>query len=150
MGSTSSADDRSTRGLHHPLRWLEVIASNARRMVVFLVGVTMLGAGVVMLVLPGPGMLVILVGLAILAREFAWAERTLDRAKGKAKVLTDELDRSRMARGLLALSAISLVGGGLIALLLLDGRQGLGISAIVAGTFAMAVLVPAVRRWVVD
>jgi hypothetical protein len=34
-----------------------------------------------MLVTPGPGIVVILIGLAILATEWAWAERALDRAK---------------------------------------------------------------------
>ena len=32
-----------------------------------------------MLALPGPGVLVIILGLVILATEFAWAERMLDR-----------------------------------------------------------------------
>lgn len=135
-------------GLHHPLTWLQVIVSNLRRLVVFLVGVTMLGAGLAMLVLPGPGVIVILLGLAILATEFAWAERTLDRAKGKAAILTDQLDENRTARGALALSAVSLVGGGLVVAAFADDQRALGISAIVAGTFAMAVLIPAVRAWV--
>jgi drug/metabolite transporter (DMT)-like permease len=38
-------------------------------------------AGVAMLVLPGPGVLTILGGLALLGQEFAWAQRILDRTK---------------------------------------------------------------------
>ena len=41
-------------------------------------------AGILMLVLPGPGIVVILVGLAILATEFAWAEAMLIRARHHA------------------------------------------------------------------
>jgi uncharacterized protein (TIGR02611 family) len=44
-------------------------------------GFLLLAAGVVMLVLPGPGWLAIFGGLAMLASEFAWAQRLLDRLK---------------------------------------------------------------------
>lgn len=45
----------------------------ARRIVVGLVGLTVLLIGVVMIVTPGPALIVIPVGLAILSIEFAWA-----------------------------------------------------------------------------
>ncbi len=45
----------------------------ARRIVVVVVGFTVLLAGVVMIVVPGPALIVIPVGLAILGIEFAWA-----------------------------------------------------------------------------
>jgi uncharacterized protein (TIGR02611 family) len=44
-------------------------------------GFGLLAAGVTMLVLPGPGWLTIVAGLAILAREFEWARRLLNRLK---------------------------------------------------------------------
>jgi uncharacterized protein (TIGR02611 family) len=44
------------------------------------VGFAVLLAGLAMLVLPGPALLVIPIGLAILALEFSWAERMLERA----------------------------------------------------------------------
>ena len=43
-------------------------------------GFAVLGSGIAMLVLPGPGLLVTAVGLAMLALEFRWAERVLERA----------------------------------------------------------------------
>ena len=43
-------------------------------------GFLTLGAGVAMLVLPGPAFVVIPVGLAILSLEFKWAERLLEKA----------------------------------------------------------------------
>ncbi len=52
-----------------------------RRIVVFVVGGTVVLIGVIMIVTPGPACLVIPAGLAILAAEFAWARRLLLRAK---------------------------------------------------------------------
>lgn len=45
----------------------------ARRIVITVLGGTVLLAGIVMIVAPGPATLVIPIGLAILAVEFAWA-----------------------------------------------------------------------------
>ena len=43
-------------------------------------------AGVAMLITPGPAFVVIPIGLAMLALEFAWAEHLLDRALHQAEV----------------------------------------------------------------
>ena len=53
----------------------------SRRGLVVFGGFVLMFGGVAMLVLPGPGFLVILAGLGLLAREFVWAERALHRAK---------------------------------------------------------------------
>ncbi|MEW6153892.1 MAG: PGPGW domain-containing protein [Actinomycetota bacterium] len=85
--------------LHSPRELLAVIARSGKRVAVFVVGVVLLVAGVVMLVLPGPGLLAIIAGLAVLATEFAWAEHLLDRAKDQASKAKDKaggwLRRSR-------------------------------------------------------
>ena len=49
-----------------------------RRAVVAVIGFTVLLIGVAMVVLPGPAVLVIPLGLAILATEFVWAKRLLE------------------------------------------------------------------------
>jgi uncharacterized protein (TIGR02611 family) len=49
-----------------------------------IIGGTVLLLGTILLVLPGPGVLVIAGGLAILATEFLWAKRALQNAKGVA------------------------------------------------------------------
>jgi tellurite resistance protein TerC len=59
----------------------------ARRVAIILVGASVLLIGVAMLVLPGPAMIVIPLGLAILGIEFAWARRILKRLKQKAASL---------------------------------------------------------------
>jgi len=49
----------------------------ARRTVVFVVGITVLAIGLALIVLPGPAVVVIPIGLAILSIEFAWARSWL-------------------------------------------------------------------------
>ena len=44
-------------------------------------GFTLLLVGIVMIVTPGPGWIVILLGLGLLAAEFVWARRLMDRIK---------------------------------------------------------------------
>lgn len=56
-----------------------------RRLIVAVVGFTVLAIGVAMIVLPGPAIIVIPIGLAILAAEFAWARNLLTRMKHKFK-----------------------------------------------------------------
>ena len=54
---------------------------HARKFVVAVVGGSVVLVGMAMLVLPGPAILVIPLGLAILATEFLWARRWLKRAR---------------------------------------------------------------------
>ena len=53
----------------------------ARRIAILAVGSTVVALGVVMLVTPGPGFIVIPIGLAILSIEFAWARIWLRRVR---------------------------------------------------------------------
>lgn len=53
-----------------------------RRLVVALFGGTVLLLGLAMLILPGPGVLVLAAGMAILATEFIWARQAWRKAKG--------------------------------------------------------------------
>lgn len=53
------------------------------------VGFAVLAAGLVLLVTPGPGLVVIIAGLAVLATQFTWAERALDTARAKAAAAGD-------------------------------------------------------------
>lgn len=58
-------------------RWHLDNINVVRRVIVSVVGATVLLIGVALLVLPGPAFVVIPVGLAILATEYAWARRWL-------------------------------------------------------------------------
>lgn len=59
----------------------------AKRIAVTLIGCTVLAVGIAMLVLPGPGMVVIPAGLAILGLEYAWARDWLRRVRQKGAEL---------------------------------------------------------------
>jgi uncharacterized protein (TIGR02611 family) len=54
----------------------------AKRVIIAVVGGTVLALGLALIVLPGPAFLVIPAGLAILSVEFAWAKRWLEKVKG--------------------------------------------------------------------
>jgi tellurite resistance protein TerC len=52
-----------------------------RKVVVAVIGTTILLIGLVLIVLPGPAFIVIPIGLAILATEFVWARRAIRRGR---------------------------------------------------------------------
>ena len=54
-----------------------------RKFVVAIMGGTVLLIGIIMIVTPGPAILVIPAGLAILATEFAWAKHYKDKLEAK-------------------------------------------------------------------
>jgi uncharacterized protein (TIGR02611 family) len=56
-----------------------------KKIVVGVIGFTILAIGVLLLVLPGPAFIVIPVGLGVLATEFAWARNMLEKVKRKIK-----------------------------------------------------------------
>ena len=64
-----------------------------RRISLIIAGFTLLLLGVVMLVTPGPGMVVIFLGLGLLAAEFVWARRLMDRIRREGGRLKDAVLR---------------------------------------------------------
>lgn len=69
------------------------IRQSGKRIAVSVAGFTVLALGVAMLVLPGPGLVLILVGLGILSSEYVWAQRLLRKAKEKAEQAKDAVLR---------------------------------------------------------
>jgi uncharacterized protein (TIGR02611 family) len=77
-----------------------------------MVGIAIITGGLVMLVTPGPGWAAIIIGLAVLATEFVWAERLLSRVKAAARRAAERaLDPRKRRRNqiILAVSAVVLV-----------------------------------------
>ncbi|MCU1376561.1 MAG: hypothetical protein JWO68_3847 [Actinomycetia bacterium] len=58
---------------------------SSKRIAVSVVGGVLVVGGLAMLVLPGPGLLVIVAGFAVLGTEYAWAAAALERSKGMAQ-----------------------------------------------------------------
>ncbi|MGH9743887.1 MAG: PGPGW domain-containing protein [Candidatus Acidiferrum sp.] len=65
-----------------------------RRLSRIIAGFTLLLIGIVMLITPGPGWLVIFLGLGLLAAEFVWAKRLMDRMKKEGGRVRDALWRT--------------------------------------------------------
>jgi uncharacterized protein (TIGR02611 family) len=77
---------------------LRFMAHQSVRLSVAAVGFLVLAVGVVLLVTPGPGLLVIIAGLAILAHQFAWAASALDKTKARAAQAKDAALRRAATR----------------------------------------------------
>ena len=76
------------RRLPHPLRWLLVAVTGGATLV----------TGLALLVLPGPGIPLIILGLVILASEFAWAERTLHQVRRRSAAAISTVTRRSSRR----------------------------------------------------
>ena len=66
-----------------PKGMMHVTYRAARRIAIAIMGTTVVLLGVAMLVLPGPGILTIILGLMLLGVEFAFARRWVERVKKK-------------------------------------------------------------------
>lgn len=76
---------------------LNILPAPLRKLIVAVIGITILLLGIVMVVLPGPAFIVIPIGLAVLATEFAWARRAVRRARVMiAKARGRESGKKRM------------------------------------------------------
>jgi uncharacterized protein (TIGR02611 family) len=81
---------------------------------VLIVGFGLVAAGIAMLVLPGPGWATIILGLIVLASEYAWARRLMDPVKRWARKAADAaLDPRVRRRNLIILGSVIVVGAAL-------------------------------------
>lgn len=69
---------------------MEKVKKHTRRIAVSVVGFPMLGLGVVLVPLPGPGLLVCFLALFILSLEFEWAEKHFITVKSKLKLIWEK------------------------------------------------------------
>ena len=56
-----------------------------KRIIVGVIGFTVLIIGILMIVFPGPAFIIIPLGLSILATEFLWARKLLDKVKDRLR-----------------------------------------------------------------
>ena len=134
--------------LHTPGQWIRFIARNAKRLMILILGVAVLLAGVAMLALPGPGVLVIILGLVILATEFAWAERMLDRTTATAAGAAVRVTDNTTGRAALAASGMAMIAGGIVTAVLFPALRVVGVSVAIAGVIGLITLLPQVRSWI--
>ncbi|WP_406098602.1 TIGR02611 family protein [Streptomyces sp. NBC_01013] len=98
LGSRAPGFIKASRTLH--LSW---------QVGVFVVGLAVVAAGIVMLPLPGPGWLVIFGGMAIWATEFVWAQLVLRWTRRKVTEAAQRALDPRVRRRNIALTVIGLV-----------------------------------------
>jgi tellurite resistance protein TerC len=63
----------------------------AKRLIVTIIGMSILCIGIAMIVLPGPAIVVIPIALGILATEFAWARRVLNIVRERIRTSSNNL-----------------------------------------------------------
>lgn len=88
--------------------------ASVKRATVAVVGGALTLAGIALLVLPGPGFVLVAAGLALLATQFAWAARPLAYAKDRAQVGMDEVAHSRWRMVVAVLAGLGLMATGVL------------------------------------
>ena len=90
-----------------------------KRSIITVVGLLIVLGGIALMVLPGPGILLVVVGLAVLATEYAWARNLLGTAKEKAVKAQEEAVASPWRTGATVLFALGMIGTG-VAMIIVD------------------------------
>lgn len=83
----TDSEARPTNGVE---LFVRATLRQVRRLVILVVGLTVVLIGVIMFVTPGPGLVVLPLGLAILAIEFVWARRLLHQVRERAMKMRDD------------------------------------------------------------
>jgi hypothetical protein len=121
----------------------------ARRILVTVVGLALCVAGVGLLILPGPGLLLLLAGLVLLANEYPWARRMSAPVRRQAIRSAEQSVASPLRISVTALCGLALVAAGIIWILVPSlpfGGVATGASLIVSGLLLLALLVYSYRR----
>jgi hypothetical protein len=71
------------------------VLRNGRRIIVSAVGFGLIAVGLVLLVIPGPGVVLLGAGLAVLASEYVWAQRALNYTRRTASQVRNRVRRGR-------------------------------------------------------
>jgi hypothetical protein len=106
-------------------------------------------AGIGLLVLPGPGFVLVAAGLAVLATRFEWARKPLDYAKDKAEEGVEDVGRSPWRAAGAMLAALALIAAGVLPLAGVDlpfGSTLSGVVLIISGLVLVGTVVFARRQ----
>lgn len=95
------------------------------RIFIGVLGFVIIGVGIALLPLPGPGWVIIFVGLGVWASEFEWAAKLLDFAKAKVKAWTEWVSHKPWwVKGLVGLATLAFVLAIFYLLFLVSGVPG--------------------------
>lgn len=136
----------------------------AKRVLLESLGWLMVIGGVAALILPGPGLLLILGGLVLLSQQYEWAERRLEPVQVRAwKTAADSVETNVRVVGS-ALGSLLLIAAGVLWCLTPDvpswwspseklwlpGGIGTGISLLLSGVIALVLVAYSFKRFRVD
>src|SRR5215470_12308536 len=112
---------------------MQDLARLLRRIAVTVAGTVILAVGVVLLVAPGPGLLVILLALVVFAAEYEWARRHLAAVRARALSAAEKAAASRVATASAIVFGIGAIGlGGVLIFTDVLPLSGVGTGAGVA------------------
>jgi uncharacterized protein (TIGR02611 family) len=135
--------------------------SAARRIVLETIGWILVVVGIAALVLPGPGLLAIFAGLVLLSQQYEWAERRLEPVKEKALKAAEDSVETTTRILVSTASALILIVAGVVWIWnppapswwpfddgwWLLGGWGTGITQVLSGLIALAMIVYSYRRF---
>lgn len=125
------------------------LARVLRRIAVTVAGAVIFAVGVVLVVAPGPGLLVIALALVVFAVEYEWARRHLATVQARAKSAAYQAAASKVATASALMFGIGAIGlGGVLIftnLLPLSGA-GTGAGVVVAGLTVLATMIYGLRE----
>jgi uncharacterized protein (TIGR02611 family) len=120
-----------------------------RRIAVTVAGTVILAVGLVLLVAPGPGLVVIALALAVFAIEYRWARRHLAAVQARARSAALKAAASRVATACTVLFGIGALGLGAVLActdLLPFSGAGTGLSAAIGGLTVLSTMAYSVRE----
>lgn len=125
------------------------LARLLRRIAVTVAGTVILAVGVVLLVAPGPGLVVMALALAVFATEYEWARRRLAAVRARARSAAIKAAASRVATACTVLFGLAAIGLGAVLIftdvLPLSGA-GTGASIAVGGLTVLATMAYSIRE----
>ena len=129
-------------------RWTAPVRA-ARRTVVTLVGIALLVTGVVLLVAPGPGLLVVALALFVLGTEYDWARRRYDAIRQRAHDLAALAVSRRSSLAVSTGGGLAMVGAGVLLVVIEElpfSGLGAGLTLSAGGLIVLATLLYAAMR----
>lgn len=121
----------------------------ARRTAIAVVGGLLVVVGAVLMVLPGPGLIVVLMGVVVLSQEFAWARRVYEPVRYRAVQAAESSVATKLRIAGSTTAGLALVAAGVLWIVeprLPFGGVSTGSSVILSGLLLLALLVYSYRR----
>lgn len=140
---------------------MKLLSGAAKRLVLEIAGWVLVVAGIAALVLPGPGLLMLFAGLVLLSQQYTWAEKRVEPIKKRAMKAAEEGVETPLRITLSTVLACGLVAAGVLWIwsppapewwpiheeLWLPGGLATGITQVVSGLVAIALIVYSYRRF---